>query len=196
MQFRPNPDRRTHRPPSSSKGAHDQWSSGYSRAQEVALYLGALALIVVGPLINAQLLFEDRWIPPDSVRLGSVVSSSLAWLFAYVAMSTAIMRRSAATPILGISILLIISISIVTSLILGYANLFHRHGVVGSNGVTHDPYTALYLSIITWTTVGYGDVRPTDGVRLVAAIESLVAYIVSAIFLGQLVAFVAARDRP
>jgi hypothetical protein len=41
----------------------------------------------------------------------------------------------------------------------------------------------LYFSIVTWTTLGYGDFTPPAAIRMIAAIQAMLGYI----FLGILV---------
>ena len=43
--------------------------------------------------------------------------------------------------------------------------------------VDHSPDVAIYFSIITWTTVGYGDFVPTPSGRFYAAAEAFLGYI-------------------
>jgi hypothetical protein len=43
-----------------------------------------------------------------------------------------------------------------------------------------------YFTLVTFTTLGYGDLQPTQDLRLVAAIQALLGYI----FLGLAIAFV------
>jgi hypothetical protein len=45
-----------------------------------------------------------------------------------------------------------------------FAVVFKLYGLIDSaNGSeTHDPIIAVYFSVITWTTVGYGDFLPTE----------------------------------
>jgi hypothetical protein len=47
------------------------------------------------------------------------------------------------------------------------------------------PDACLYFSIVTWTTLGYGDVVPTDASRMIAASEALVGYIFMAILISS-----------
>jgi len=55
---------------------------------------------------------------------------------------------------------------------------------VCNGGTTyHDFPTALYFSIVTFTTLGYGDFQPSEGMRLLAAQEALFGYV----FLGFMV---------
>ena len=75
------------------------------------------------------------------------------------------------------------------STILSYAVLYRHFGVVDVDKPSSDPVTCLYFSIVTWTTLGYGDVRPTPDARLLAASESVVGYIVMAISIGLFASF-------
>ena len=49
-----------------------------------------------------------------------------------------------------------------------------------------DYVDALYFSIVTWTTLGYGDFQPTGAFKLFAAIEAVYGYV----FLGLLVGLI------
>jgi Ion channel len=46
---------------------------------------------------------------------------------------------------------------------------------------------AVYFSVVTWTTVGYGDLAPCGRTRLVANVEALVGYLVMALLIAALV---------
>lgn len=46
---------------------------------------------------------------------------------------------------------------------------------------------AIYFSIVTWTTLGYGDFQPPPEIRMVAAVEAMLGYV----FLGLLVGIMA-----
>lgn len=53
----------------------------------------------------------------------------------------------------------------------------------GGSGEEASRADALYFSILTFTTLGYGDIQPLPGYRLIAALEALYGYF----FLGLLV---------
>lgn len=55
--------------------------------------------------------------------------------------------------------------------------------VCNAGATYHDFGTALYFSIVTFTTLGYGDFQPSEGMRLLAAEEALFGYV----FLGFMV---------
>jgi hypothetical protein len=82
----------------------------------------------------------------------------------------------------------------VATIILVYALGYRYLGVV-DNGQTNpnpDPVTCVYLSLVTWTTLGYGDVTPMPQIRLFAASEAFVGYLGMAMFVAL---FVQAIDR-
>lgn len=60
------------------------------------------------------------------------------------------------------------------------------HGIVGPDGPTQDFADNLYFTLVTFTTPGYGDFRPQDGLRLIAATQAILGYL----FLGLLIVFV------
>jgi hypothetical protein len=69
--------------------------------------------------------------------------------------------------------------------ITGFAVLYKRFGVVDSQGVTHSgSLDCLYFSLITWTTVGYGDLVPSPPARMIAASEAMLGYIFMGLFLS------------
>jgi hypothetical protein len=63
-------------------------------------------------------------------------------------------------------------------MILVFSGIYLGHGLEGiKSGETFVHKTALYFSIITWTTVGYGDLTPLADIRLIAAAEALLGNI-------------------
>jgi hypothetical protein len=77
-------------------------------------------------------------------------------------------------------------------LILGFAAIYRGFGVhgqvVGIDGQQAlDPVLSAYFSIVTWTTLGYGDYRPAESLRLVAGLEASLGYV----FLGLIVGLAA-----
>jgi hypothetical protein len=55
--------------------------------------------------------------------------------------------------------------------------------------VKHDWRSALYFSVITFTTTGYGDYHPREPDRLIAASEALVGYIFFGLFVSLLASY-------
>lgn len=71
--------------------------------------------------------------------------------------------------------------------IMGYAALFTQHGALLDGSIAKSDFkSALYFSIVTFTTLGYGDVKPTHEFRMWAASEAIIGAILMGLFLFTL----------
>lgn len=68
--------------------------------------------------------------------------------------------------------------------ILIFANLYATYGIKKGEDVVYDSLASLYFSVVTWTTLGYGDYSPEGGLRFVAALEALMGYTYMAVLVG------------
>jgi hypothetical protein len=73
--------------------------------------------------------------------------------------------------------------------ILAYTDIYKNLGIYSSNQegrevITKRAVDCFYFSIVTWTTLGYGDFRPTEAGRIYAASEALLGYFFMAISIG------------
>lgn len=66
------------------------------------------------------------------------------------------------------------------AIVIFFAIIYLANGLNGATCPTHQQ--ALYFSLLTWTTLGYGDYSPTDNIQMVAAFQSFLGYM----FLGNL----------
>lgn len=77
------------------------------------------------------------------------------------------------------------------ALVATYGKIFSDiglHDSALSRPETHELATGIYFSVVTWTTVGYGDVTATlPAARFFAAAEALNGYLVLALFIAALV---------
>ncbi|MEN0001153.1 MAG: potassium channel family protein [Pseudomonadota bacterium] len=85
----------------------------------------------------------------------------------------------------------------VGSAIFSYAHIYLEHGITtqhlqaGSQTrrLTGEAYVeSLYFSVVTWTTLGYGDLAPAPRVRLLAAFQALLGYTSMGVLVGCLAA--------
>lgn len=87
-----------------------------------------------------------------------------------------------------ISLVMTIVIEPVASLaviILSSAILYHQMGVIDANGdIVKEFGVSLYFSIVTFTTLGYGDFRPTEAARGIAALEAIIGFICLGLLIG------------
>ncbi len=68
--------------------------------------------------------------------------------------------------------------------ILGFSFLFAFFGIKDQsiNQIIYHYWTCLYYSVVTFTTLGYGDFQPTGITRIFAAIEALIGAFLMALF--------------
>ncbi|WP_350338028.1 ion channel [Sessilibacter corallicola] len=71
--------------------------------------------------------------------------------------------------------------------IVGFAAVYKQKGLVSGSDVIHDASTAFYFSVVTWTTLGYGDFQPTESIRWLAALEALLGTLFIPLFLASII---------
>ena len=68
-----------------------------------------------------------------------------------------------------------------------FAAFYQMFGIcLDGESIKGDWYNSLYFSMVTWTTLGYGDFSPVASLRLVAALEAVMGYIYMAFLVGLL----------
>ena len=74
-------------------------------------------------------------------------------------------------------------------MVLAYAAIYRQLGIHDAlDRVTlYDPWTALYFSVITTATVGYGDYVPSDDAKFFAAAQALMSVVWTGLFFGVIV---------
>lgn len=61
----------------------------------------------------------------------------------------------------------------------GFAQLYQSHGIIDSAGkISYDYFYCHYFSIVTLTTLGFGDFRPTDPSKILVCFESMLGIII------------------
>ena len=117
--------------------------------------------------------------------LFEVIGFNLSWIFALsIVLGLLIVRNVVRTAIAKILIVLML-IGLLCNWILGYAILYLYFGLMDGGQLVREPITCLYFSIVTWTTLGYGDVLPAPEARLFAASEALVGSLWLALLVGM-----------
>jgi hypothetical protein len=85
---------------------------------------------------------------------------------------------------------LVISFFAMAVVVLSYSDIYLASGLVIDTTVKPEPRPikewsdAVYFSVVTWTTLGYGDLQPQGSCRLIAASEAIVGHV----FLGTIIA--------
>lgn len=69
-----------------------------------------------------------------------------------------------------------------------FSKIYMYHGILNTDGVlVKEESEAFYFSVVTWTTLGYGDFRPSIPARPYAAMEALLGYLYMGIFIGKVI---------
>ena len=87
--------------------------------------------------------------------------------------------------VMGKLMICLLMLGLLCNWVLLYAVAYAYLGLIDGERAVREPITCLYFSIVTWTTLGYGDVRPSMDARFVAASEALLGYIWMAFFIGM-----------
>lgn len=58
------------------------------------------------------------------------------------------------------------------------------------------PQDALYFSIVTWTTLGYGDLQPAERLQLLAGMEAVLGYVFLGLIVGAMANLADQRPQP
>ncbi len=82
------------------------------------------------------------------------------------------------------------------AIIFVFAGVYRGYGLTIAKQATAlaDWQTPLYFSIVTLTTLGYGDVTPASDIRLIAAIQALLGYLNLGLIVGVASELINARE--
>jgi hypothetical protein len=79
---------------------------------------------------------------------------------------------------------LLMLISFLPYSITWFALFYYDNGLLYGNETINDFGSSLYFSLVTWTTLGYGDFQPLPHIRLWAATQAMFGYTFMAIFIA------------
>jgi hypothetical protein len=135
--------------------------------------LAGAILFSVGSIAgNAGMIWSYFSQPPmyiPTLLIQAIISVCFAWL---------LVKRPGRAAKIGTIIGAVTAFLIV---IFSYAGLYRHFGLVNAGGATtQDAFDCLYFSLVTFTTLGYGDFLPIADARFIAASEALVGYVLMA----------------
>lgn len=84
------------------------------------------------------------------------------------------------------SVVLLIINYIELILIFGFIYWYYNEDLIGSK----DIYDAYYFSCITHFTIGYGDIKPTNFLRLIVAIQGFISTLFSILILAKVISLI------
>ncbi|MBA7699284.1 hypothetical protein ES703_107975 [subsurface metagenome] len=127
--------------------------------------------------------------PPFTIglfwALSAMITCFLIFIWLVFFLSRRLKSRAGAVSY-GDAILYILMLFVLLGgLITAFGPLYQRTGIINSEGsVVKDHDSCLYFSAVTFTTLGYGDFRPTEQGRGIAAAEAIVGYIFLGLAIG------------
>ncbi|MEY2480637.1 MAG: hypothetical protein QOI04_1564 [Verrucomicrobiota bacterium] len=145
---------------------------------------GILAFIFVIVGLPTGMAFLVFYPPNLGFRIFDVSLFILSFFLVYVLLAVAILQTRRIN-VVQFTIFVVFSVSFLLAFLLAFAFVFRKLGILDGEGHRiFDPLTCIYFSVITWTTVGYGDFTPSPETRGYAAIEALLAYIFMAMLIS------------
>lgn len=158
--------------------AIDSMSATAAEKRELAIFIATP--IVMLAIILALYLSLVPWANDDLSKTGLAYTAGITTIFAVLLALNAPFQKSISERLALTALILCGAVALAL-----FATIYYQHGLARGNSdckVTFD--TALYFSIVTFTTLGYGDFQPAVELRLLASFEALFGYV----FLGFSVA--------
>ncbi|MBR9867550.1 MAG: two pore domain potassium channel family protein [Oceanospirillales bacterium] len=82
--------------------------------------------------------------------------------------------------------------------IIGYFALVYKSfGLIDTSTneqVTPSWLNSIYFSVVTWTTLGYGDFKPVEPVKIWVIVEALMGYVYMGLLVGKLLFIASSSD--
>ena len=139
-----------------------------------------LNIAILGMLVSYLFLLISARIGINLVWISFSITSLCAWYFA---------KRFYGSDRTMYGLFAYIGMLMLT--VIYFALIYMIFGLQGSSisdGQKPSFSQAIYFSIVTWTTLGYGDLTPTEASMPWAMIEVLLGYIFMAMLVGKIIA--------
>jgi hypothetical protein len=153
-------------------------------------FILAFAICLI-PVLDVWLLYhpDTERMLEDAVPGGHIAPSILEILLIMLVVlggiAAMLERRRTLSNVL-LSLFMIIAVPVWG--ILEFAIYYQDRGLIesGTNRPITEPRDFVYFSIVTFTTVGYGDIIPKPETRILAATEALFGYMFIGLYVGIL----------
>lgn len=144
-----------------------------------ASYIFMLAMIAVTATGVLSPHIFGLWLSSAAIVIGIIL---LLLFFASILFAGRGAHRSVGDVIL-------VAVSGILPLPVHFAVLYRWIGIhlSGSTDLLKDLGSAFYFSVVTWTTLGYGDIVPSVEARPIVIIEATLGYLVMALLIAALV---------
>jgi hypothetical protein len=149
-------------------------------------------------LLNAIVVFSFFHHSPDSPHATGLFDIAffiafLLFVFVIVLFTLTFNKASSESFVMLVALVEVFFIGIQ----LFFITRYEIYGLHSPNGnTTHDKWDALYFSIITWTTTGYGDLVPFETSRWFACSEALLGTLFNGIVLASVIYHLTLMAKP
>lgn len=150
----------------------------------LAVFLGMIGLSFVGPAALAETPAVWWSTASAAILIGLLTILSVSVLYSGIGKARSIW------------LVLVIATTGMLATIGHFAVLYRWLGIRDSSGAVSASYSeAFYFSVVTWTTLGYGDFVPIGLSRWVVIIQVLSGYVLMALFIAALVRIISDPKR-
>jgi len=141
-------------------------------------------------LLLAALILTAFLTSLDGIDHNAVIYFTIStYVISFILMWTLLHPRT----IFGVRVLVLVVSTI--SVLLIFANFYKALGIFIGDCKTTPLYNdAVYFSLVTFTTLGYGDMSPIPSMRIVAASEALLGYIYLGFLITMISSFIDRQD--
>ena len=145
----------------------------FSTLYHIVLPLGANSLLAFGAFVFFSDVFSGRVILCYLTAL--VATATALWsLVGFIVFDLGPVRTTGTLALQALALVIV------------FAGIYRGFGLHGHNTV--EASTALYFSMVTWTTLGYGDFQPARELQLLAAGQATLGYVFLGLFVGMILA--------
>jgi hypothetical protein len=157
-------------------------------------YFRILAFVVAGPIVFFRLVLS-----PEANTVLSMVATALEVVLLVVTtcliLAHVLQARKVTGETIAGAVCVYLLVAFNAALLFGW--IYDRNPAAFSAGAAEFPFSdALYFSLVTLTTLGYGDISPlVTEARMLAALEALFGQLYLAVLIARLVGIHAASRR-
>jgi hypothetical protein len=147
-------------------------------------YILLIAVVLINATASLAIYAEEGTLPWYEILrgLGIVFILELVIIFFGIYTMPTIFARI-------ISLMAVLSALFV--IILGFSSIYYDDGIYDTVHhviIKHDKFVAIYFSVVTITTTGYGDFVPFNNfVRAIAAIETISGYVIFGMIVASMI---------
>lgn len=168
------------------------------RVHHFVHFAAAVGLFIVFLMTGTVWVLIVRVFAPGAPRAAAVLTLAVAFVGLFLWLLVQSVERIYRRPKRR-NLETIVSVGYLLLLLLAFASVYQRIGIIdnteGRHRIVTEFWPSLYFSVITFTTVGYGDFYPVGVGRALAGLEGLTGYLVLALLASTVASVLQTRSR-